>query len=412
MVELVVNALPGSQAATADWGNAFQMCRVAPSDLHLGVYSWPSSSPSMDQHTQIAKFYVDHCWKFGNTCSTGVFKSINKAFITICRHKWLGFIIYWVDDLHFLCIPINFSTPWRYSFTLGDILYLADHLGIPLPHKKVREFSSVSHYFGLFWDLDAKMVSLPEEKRLYILEKLTLVTSRPSTTLKDLHSLAGSLSHATTIVPEGWVNLCGLWSMLSAMVKAGGSQFHSWKWSSTASRDSAWWSSLLSSPHITMRPCTETTPDDSFGIFTDTSTSWGVGIIIGSKFDMFKLCEGWHNWEDSPKYISWAEFIAVELAGFLLSSHCLQNRHFLVHVNNQGIVGTWNACSLCNSAQNEVLGRILRLLLCAQCFMSMVYIPSGVNPADEPSHGLSPPNLTRASWSGFPSSLRNVLNRS
>jgi hypothetical protein len=64
----------------------------------------------------------------------------------------------------------------------------------------------------------------PEEKHLDILEKLTLFSSHPSTSLKDLHSLVGSLSHAAIIVPEGRVNLHGLWSMLSAMVKAGGSQ--------------------------------------------------------------------------------------------------------------------------------------------------------------------------------------------
>jgi hypothetical protein len=119
MVELVVKAPPGSQAATIDWGNTFHMCPVAPSDLHLGVYSWPSPSrPSLEQHNKIVKFYVDNCWKFGNTRSTGVFERVNKAFIVICRHNQLGIIIYWVDDLLFLRIPINFSPPWRYSFNL------------------------------------------------------------------------------------------------------------------------------------------------------------------------------------------------------------------------------------------------------------------------------------------------------
>jgi hypothetical protein len=89
-----------------------------------------------------------------------MFKRVNKAFVAICRHKQLGFIIYWVDNLHFLCIPINFSPPWWYSFTLDNILYLADYLGIPLPCEKVREFSSFSCYFGLLWGLDVKTVSL------------------------------------------------------------------------------------------------------------------------------------------------------------------------------------------------------------------------------------------------------------
>jgi hypothetical protein len=161
-----------------------------------------------------------------------------------------------------------------------------------------------------------------------------------------------------------------------------------------------------------MNLCTEIVPDNSFSIYTDTSTSWGVRVVIGSEFDMFRLCAGWHNWEDSPKDIGWAEFVAVELAVFfLLSTHRLRNRHFLVHIDNQGVVGAWKSCSSCNPAQNEVLGWILCMLLRAQCFLSMVYVPSGANPADGPSHGIPPTNMTRASWSGFPTHLCNVLNR-
>jgi hypothetical protein len=309
----------------------------------------------MENHTQIVKFYADLCWKFGNTHSTGVFSRVNKAFVVICRHKNLGIIIYWVDDLHFLRIPTNFSLPWCYSFHLDDILDLANHLGVPLPQEKVRAFSSFSHYFGLFWDLDAKSVSLPEEKHIEILEKLNCFSISPSISVKDLHSLTGSLSHAATVIPEGHVNLHGIWSMLTAMSNSGGSQFHLWNWSSAASRDAAWWSSLLSTAHITMCLCTKTTPDDLFGIFTNASTSWGIGIVIGAEFDMFKLDEGWRNWEDSAKDIGWAEFITVELAVFfLLTSQRLSNRHFLVHIDNQGVVGAWNSHSSRNSTQNKV----------------------------------------------------------
>jgi hypothetical protein len=408
MAEVVVGAPPGAQSATVDWGNAFRLCPVATSDLHLGAYSWPS----MEHQEQIVKFYADLCWKFGNTRSTGVFGRVNKAFVFICRHKKWGIIIYWVDDLNFIRIPINFSPPWRYSFSLDDILELADYLGVPLPREKVREFSSLSRYFGLLWDLDAKTVSLPEEKRISIAEKLAHASSSPSISVKDLHSLAGSLSHASTVVAEGRVNLRGIWSMLTAMIKSGGSEFRRWKWSTSASRDITWWSSFLSTPHITMRLCTETVADDSFGIYTDASTSWGVSVVIGSEFDMFKLHENWRNWDDSPKDIGWAEFVAVELAVFfLLSSHRLRNRHVLIHVDNQGVVGAWNSRSSRNPAQNEVLGRILRMLLRAQCFLSMVYVPSGENPADLPSRGIAPPNMIRANWHGFPTRLRNVLTR-
>jgi hypothetical protein len=161
-----------------------------------------------------------------------------------------------------------------------------------------------------------------------------------------------------------------------------------------------------------MKLCTEITPDDLFHIFTDASTSWGVGIVIGNEFDMFKLHENWHNWEDSTKDIGWAEIIAVKVAVFfLLFSRRLRNQHFVAHVDNQGIVGAWNSCSSCNPDQNEVLSHILHMLLRAQCFLTMVYIPSHENSTDMPSRGTPPPNMTCASWPGFPTHLCNVLNR-
>jgi hypothetical protein len=208
-----------------------------------------------------------------------------------------------------------------------------------------------------------KSVSLPEEKRISILEKLKYLASVPAINAKDLHSLAGSLSHASTVILEGRANLRGIWSMLTAMSKSGNSAFRSWKWSGSALRDTTWWSSFLSSPHVTMKLCTEPIPDDSFAIHTDASTSWGVGIIIRNKFDMFKLHEDWQNWEGSPKDIGWAKFIAVELAiFFLLSSRHLRNRHVLIHVDNQGVVSAWKSRSSRNPAQNEVLGHILCML--------------------------------------------------
>jgi len=104
--------------------------------------------------------------------------------------------------------------------------------------------------------------------------------------------------------------------------------------------------------------------DNSFTIYTDASTSWGVGIVISNEFDIFKLHEDWRDWEGSPKDIGWAEFIAVELAVFfLLSSCCLRNRHILVHIDNQGVVGAWKSRLSCNPAQNEVLSCILHMLL-------------------------------------------------
>lgn len=203
-----------------------------------------------------------------------------------------------------------------------------------------------------------------------------------------------------------------LWSMLAAMSANAKKKFLKWTWSSGAQKDLKWWKASLAVPNITMRLCTEINPDDSYHVYTDASTSWGIGIIIGSEFDRFKLVEDWRDGDDGKRDIGWAEFIAVEMAVyFLLSIHRLHNRHFTIHTDNQGVIGAWKSRSSRNPAQNEVLGRIIRMLLKSQCYLSLSYVPSEENPADPPSRGLTTPSLRRATWPGFPTKLRGLLHR-
>jgi hypothetical protein len=194
---------------------------------------------------------------------------------------------------------------------------------------------------------------------------------------------------------------------------SGASNRHvTWRWSSSALRDLSWWTSMLQTHDIGMKLCTEIVPTNLFKVYSDASTFWGVGVIIGNEYDRFQLADGWQSWEGEVRDISWAEFAGIKLAiYFLLRIHRLRNRHILVHVDNQGVTGAWAKCSSRNPAQNAVLARIICMLLRAQCHVMMAYIESENNPADAPSRGLSPPNLIHSTFPGFPTGLKNVLMR-
>jgi hypothetical protein len=408
MVELVVTAPPGAQGATFDWKNAFRTCPISRQDLWTGVISWrKDANPSED-----LKLIVDGCAKYGNTRSPGIFNRVNKAFVVICVIKGYGVIIFWVDDLIIRRIPINFHPPWRYSFDIDDICELARYLGIPFSPNKVTTFSPTTRYVGFLWSWDSKVVSLPSDKRLQVRAKLVTARALDKTSLKSLHSLSGSLSHVSMVVPEGRSNLRGIWNLLASMSSSSSNPHALRSWTPSALRDLDWWIRYLDAPDISMRLCTEINPDDSFRVFSDASTSWGIGIVIGSEFDRFKLAEGWESWGGEAKDIGWLEFIGVELAVFfVLAKHRLRNRHILVHTDNQGVVGAWKARASRNPAQNTVLARIIRMLLRAQCFVSLEYVPSAENPADAPSRGLSPEGFSRTHFPGFPTALRGVLER-
>jgi hypothetical protein len=356
--------------------------------------------------------FVDGSANFGVASCPGTFEKPNRVFVIICWKKGFGWIIYWVDDLVFVRSPINDRAPWRFTFELQEVLDLASYLGIPLAAEKIVPFSNKTRYIGFDWYWETKEVCLPESKRIALSEKLATASSNPSTTIKLLQSIIGSLGHASMVIPEGPANTRGLHKLLSTMSSSVSNHRVAWHWSSSALRDLDWWTKMLQNRDIGMKLCTEIVPDDSFGVYSDASTSWGVGVVIGRHYDRFKLTEGWQEWEGESRDIGWAEFAAVELAiYFLLRSERLRNRHILVHVDNQGVCGAWAKRSSRNQAQNGVLARIIRILLRAQCYVTMTYVKSEKNPADAPSRGLSPSDLTRTNFPGFPTGLKHVLMR-
>jgi hypothetical protein len=173
-----------------------------------------------------------------------------------------------------------------------------------------------------------------------------------------------------------------------------------------------WWASKLEGKRIGMKLCTQPIPDDSFRVFVDASTSYGIGIVIGKEFDRFRLAADWRTAGGESRDIGFAEFAAVELAVyFLISSFNISKRHLLVHSDNQGVVHAWAGRSSRNPSQNHVCARLLHLLSSHECFLTLVYMPSADNPADKPSRGIDLPGYRRRTFKGFPTGLRNLVLR-
>lgn len=205
-------------------------------------------------------------------------------------------------------------------------------------------------------------------------------------------------------VPEGRAFLRGAWSMQTKMdAKCKGESLDLWP---SASIDLAWWHFLLSSPDIGMCLCTQRIPDDTFGLFCDASSSFGIGIVIGDNFDHFQLAPDWQSSGGISRGIGFAEFIAVELLViYFFTVHNIRDHHLLIHTDNMRVIGAWEQCSSRNSEQNQVLIRVMCCLLDRQCFLTLKYIKSSENPADAPSCGLDSPGCSRHAFKGLPSHL-------
>lgn len=127
-------------------------------------------------------------------------------------------------------------------------------------------------------------------------------------------------------------------------------------------------------------------------IFVDASTSWGVGILINDK---------WAAWRFLPSALSqtrgigWAEMIAVELAVSLLCSVHPLRSHFLIHSDNQGVIGAIDSSFSRGATQNASLCCLSSTLLNHESFLSTSYIRSSSNPADPISRGILPTTASR-----------------
>jgi hypothetical protein len=399
-IEMVITAPAGSQGATVDWEEAFRRLGIRPDELWQAVIN-------MDP-----KFWIDLAAKFGGSATPFEFELVAAAFLELLLIIFPIRAIYWVDDLFMIRCPTNPLPPYVYNIEISDVVKFGAELGAIFPDEKISHFSYRTKYIGFDWLIDSKEVQIPEPKRIAFLETLIIAKSQQKISLSKLRSLCGKLNHFSHVIPLGPANTRSLWALLAAMEAKAYNEHISWDWGEPQLANLDWWSNTLSTPNVGMRLCTQPTPDDSFHIYCDASTSYGIGVIINGEFDAFQLSPDWRTSGPHPRDIGWAEFAAIELAVFFfLKKYPLHDSHILIHTDNKGVLGAWNKRQSKSPAQNEVLSRILTMLLPIQCFLTLEYVKSADNPADLPSRGLPAVNATRTQFKSFPKMLAGLLKR-
>jgi hypothetical protein len=401
-ISIMVSAPEGTQAASLDIEGAYRTIGITPSEFWLGVVQ-----------DNYEKFLVDLAAKFGGKSCGFNFEGPAKGFCTLCILIFMYLnLVRWVDDVMPIRFPSNSIPPYSYSVELSDICDLGRELGFSFAKEKLVEFGPVAKYLGFLWCWDTREVLIPEDKRTKYLDAVMMTQSRDSISLESLRSLCGKLSHVSMIVLEGRVNLRALWRMLANMEAKEMHVKASWKLQESQMKDLAWWETKLGEARIGIQLCTMAIPDDSFGLYCDASTSFGIGIVIERKAEAFKFKPGWQSAGDVSRDIGYAEFAALHfLLFFFFSSRQIRNHHIKVHSDNAGVVGAWKNRSSRNPEQNEILGQILRMLIKRQCFMTLEYIRSADNPADAPSRGVFSEDAQKTTFRGFPAGYSDIVAR-
>jgi len=149
-----------------------------------------------------------------------------------------------------------------------------------------------------------------------------------------------------------------------------------------------WWNNILSSnlttQHIHIPPNYA-----DISAFSDASSSFGIGIVIGNRWRAWHLHPNWQSLR-GKRDISWAEAISFELLIYTIATIKSSHSAFITFGDNMGIIEGWyNSCHR-NPPANEVFRCIHHLIhsLPWEFNIHTKYIPSKANPTDSPSRGI------------------------
>ena len=216
-------------------------------------------------------------------------------------------------------------------------------------------------FIGLTWDLVQRHVYLPDQKRMKFLRRVqTFIASfnHQKCTLHDIDKIHGSLCYLT-VVYLGWRSRLASLSNLR------------------------WWEDVLSKEDF-YRQLTPRGPASNLCIYTDASTSWGIGVIIDGRWKAFRLSD---NWKTEGRGICWLETLGVEFVVYLLEAMGISNCQVTIHSDNQGTIGSMGKRRSPNYHINLSIRRSYSVLLARSITPSLVYVASADNPADPISRG-------------------------
>ena len=394
---IVVDAPPGSEAATLDVDSAFRCCPILPSQQSSFVIHWDNS------------FFIDHNAPFGATSAGGVFGRVADAMSAILSSKDLGPSKNWVDDFVFFRFPLSLTQGIpSFSYALSDIYDVAKQLGWPWKDSKTRPFAPQFKYLGFSWDLSTKSVQIPDAKKLHYLSKLQPWTIGQKFSKREAESILGTLVHCSLAVPDGRSRLPSISRFVTSFNYVS-SPFIRKTPNQSVLTDIIWWRTQLSSSFcgsILSKP----PPLSPVNLWVDASSSWGIGVIFDHEWDAWQLRSGWNK---DGRNIGWAEIVAIELGLLLAIHHGYADTHFLIRSDNQGVIQAIQGGKSRSPEQNIVLQRITLLLSHHRLWISSLYVPSLDNLADPPSRGLPAPGRSRiVSPFSLPHTLQPFLVRS
>ncbi|THH17690.1 hypothetical protein EUX98_g9078 [Antrodiella citrinella] len=369
VAEIISTAPLGAQAASLDIDSAFRNIPILPAHKKFLVI----------QH-ELGEFFIDHVCPFGIASGPGIQGEPMDAVVDIIEAHDIKPNKKWVDDLINFRFPLGVdpaSGAYIYAYGLTDIFRVTAPLGVPWHPKKITDYSHEVVYLGFLWNLETRTVSLPDTKHEKYTNKLVKVLDgmpERRVSQKDLMSINGTLSHITFVYPHSRSYLTNLCTFIASYPNPYAPRFPP----KSVVSDLRWWLNLLQLPRVS-RPLESRGALLDLEIWVDTSTSWGIGILVEGQWDAWKWKAGWKG---HGRDIGWAEMIAVELTIRVVECLGHRNAHILIRSDNSGVVGAFSRGRSRNFEVNLSIRRTEIISMSLNLSFHLTYVNTKDNLAD------------------------------
>lgn len=282
----------------------------------------------------------------------------------------------WVDDNLFLK---------RFDSTtdMTDIVKRSRSLGVQTNSEKLSKFQHEQKFIGFIWNGMNKTVRLPDAKLQERKLQIEEILSGSSFSFNQIEVFVGRLNHVSYLLPQLRCYLCGLYRMKK-----------DWHYKVAKRRitddvreDLEFWRVTLNSfKHLRLIASPVPVKVHWVG---DASTSYGIGVLIGSRWAQFCMTAAWKEADDDHKHINYLETVAIRL-GLLMVLSLSDNpgRTLIVWTDNTTAQAAVTNRRSKNRAVNNEWKAIQHLLIASQLDIAAKRVTSEDNTADKLSRGL------------------------
>ena len=188
--EVAEYLIPGSYMAVLDLEAAYRLVHIAPKDRTHQGFVW-----NLDGKDE---YYQDNCLCFGLLCAPYIFSRLTDFILRCMGRRGYTGIFGYLDD--FLVVA---ESQELCNQKLQTLIQLLRHLGFGISWPKVVSPTTSLTYLGIEVDSIEMEFRLPMKKIVKLRTLLDSFGGVTSATKKELLSLAGYLSHASTVVRGG-----------------------------------------------------------------------------------------------------------------------------------------------------------------------------------------------------------------